>query len=614
MALAAGTIWEFRSSATANNVNSGGFNHLNANFLTDLTTDSSTGNTASPVCSSASYNFVAGDVGAWLYVKSGTNWNAGWYQITSVASNKATVNATIGSAVINSNGYFQPSTVLGVATVATPTNGTWGIDYSQQDAAKLAITDLAINGAVNTSVTSAGTPFHVAYVGNLIHTTAGTGFTQGWFEVVSVSGVTATLDRSAGTLGSTGGTSYLGGSLSLNSTLDDDVFEAMIGENTAFFKNGTFVLGESIAIASASATSAAPVSIEGYNTIRGDNPSLSNCPLVTCAALTVTPGNYKKFRNLKFTGTAADIIISGNGNLFVNCSFKNTSTTTNRYAFRTTNFGNKAIRCEFVSQNGYGASSQHSAAFFLFCYFHDSNYGLMGNSANTYYLVADSCLFSHNRTGAFYSSLSHMGLFSNCTFYGRQSKIGTGILMDDPSANYQIVNSIISGFVTGVSSESSNDETSTSHSNNYYNNTTDVTNFYKGINDTSLDPQFTNASEISGTTATTSGSVLTQSGGDFSAVEDNVDYLHVISGTGVTTGGYLITSHTGTTLTVNNALGTSSGGDVVYFVSSGRNFKIGTNLKAGFSYSFNSDTTSYIDIGAVQREELTSGGGAYASF
>src|ERR1700677_5124809 len=107
MALSAGTIYEVRSTATSGNVNGGGFNPANPNGLTNLATTTGTGNTASPVVSSASYNFAAGDVGAWLYVQGGTNWTPGWYQIASVASNKATLSAGVGQAIQVSNNRFQ---------------------------------------------------------------------------------------------------------------------------------------------------------------------------------------------------------------------------------------------------------------------------------------------------------------------------------------------------------------------------------------------------------------------------------------------------------------------------------------------------------------------------
>ena len=53
---------------------------------------------AAPVFTSASYNFVAGNVGAWLFIASGTAWIPGWYKIASVASNAATLGAGIGTA------------------------------------------------------------------------------------------------------------------------------------------------------------------------------------------------------------------------------------------------------------------------------------------------------------------------------------------------------------------------------------------------------------------------------------------------------------------------------------------------------------------------------------
>jgi hypothetical protein len=70
-----------------------------------------------------------------------------------------------------------------------------------------------------------------------------------------------------------------------------------------------------------------------------------------------------------------------------------------------------------------------------------------------------------------------------------------------------------------------------------------------------------------GLTATTSGSVLTLSGADFSDVTNNSDYLYVKSGTGVNVGKYQITAHTTTTLTVDGTLGTSTAGDVAFIVT-----------------------------------------------
>lgn len=67
------------------------------------------------------------------------------------------------------------------------------------------VTDLVI-GSTNTQVTSAARPFSSSDVGRWLIITAGTNFTTGPARIVSVSGVTAQIDRAAGTASSTGGT------------------------------------------------------------------------------------------------------------------------------------------------------------------------------------------------------------------------------------------------------------------------------------------------------------------------------------------------------------------------------------------------------------------------
>lgn len=92
-------------------------------------------------------------------------------------------------------------------------SGGAGTDFSQQDSPQFSFTDLVIDGTTNTKVTSASHSFIASDVDNCLHIVSGTGFTAGWRRVVSVSGGTATLDASAGTLSSTGGTWREGGAL-----------------------------------------------------------------------------------------------------------------------------------------------------------------------------------------------------------------------------------------------------------------------------------------------------------------------------------------------------------------------------------------------------------------
>lgn len=600
MAIPATAVWELNQGATASFVNGNGFDPSSTAFITDFTATSATGN--APVISSASYNFVAGDVGAWVYVQSGTNWTPGWYQISSVAANAATVNATIGAAIQVVNGIWMTNTVAGVATTGSPTGGTCGIDYSQGTAANLAATDLVI-GADNTTITSVAAPFGKNHAGNCLHITAGTNFTTGWYIISTVTAGVAQLDRACGTAASTAGTGKTGGAGSLNSTLDDAFFEMVVGGNQIWIKYSasSYALGEDISTASTSATGQNPVFCSGFYLLRGDGPDAATRPTIACGAFAILPASWTNFSGLIITGTAAAVFSPG---ISITRKVKvlNTSTTANRIAFSGVGGGSHAYFCEIISQKGRALTISNSGVIFG-CYIHDSVAGVGLNSGGG--ILVSSVIAGCSSTAVTPTAASNpANMVIGNTLYGSQAKLGTGILFSATVPGVGVFNNIFYGFVTGIDHTTSEYRSNFGNYNNFFNNTTDVTRYTKGTNNFALNPGFIGAFEITGSTATTSGSVLTQSGGDFSSVTDNVDFLRVTSGTGVTTGIYLITSHTATTLTVNNALGTSSAGDVVYTVPTGHNFAIGTNLKAAaYPGPYGTETTSYLDTGAVQRQE-----------
>jgi hypothetical protein len=582
MAIAAGTIFECNASATAGGLNAGGFNPGNANFLTDLTTDTNTANTNSPVVSSASYNFVAGDVGAWVFIKAGTNWTPGYYQIASVASNKATLSAAIGQAnqLNAAQGFPTPkwnaNTVAGCATVGTPTGGTWGIDYSRGTNSRINGTDLAsTNGTTNPStITSAGTPLGVQHTGNLIHITAGTNWTQGWYEIVSVSGVTATLDRAVGTSATiSSGTFRLGGAMSLNSTLDDDFFELAGAASRFFIKNGSYIIGENLSI-TATGTSTDPCVIEGYDSIRGDAPT-ANMPVLNYGSSTITLGVNFDVYFCTWTGAnTAGVTVGINGKL-IGGKYINSTTTATRSAISTTT-GPFVFKCEVISYRGRGFSTTGGGhAAFVGNYVHDCDIGFnLVNTTGAAFLadnIIAGCVTAGVRTtGAATSNI----LYLNNTFFGSPSKLGAGIIIDTGGTNIKAVNNIFSGLVTGVVHADSQ-TVGFDNYNDFYNNTNNVSasgQWQMGSFDVAVDPAFTNVTQLTGATATVSASVLTQTGADFSSVVDNIDFIYIASGTGVTAGKYLITAHTTTTLTLSSAPGNSAGGDVVWQITLGNNY------------------------------------------
>ena len=635
MALVGTSIVEINSSATASNVNGGGFNPANANMLTDLTTDTNTANTDDPIVSSASYNFVAGDVGHWVYIKSGTNWTPGWYKISAVAANKATLMAAIGEAVQTSStvGWPTPSynanTVAGCATVGTPTGGTFTIDYSQETAAIINNTDLACpdGDAASPTVTSAGSPFGVNHVGNFIHITAGTGYTAGWYEIVSVSGVTATLDRAIGTDGAkTGGTFYVGGAMSLNSTLDDDLFEIAVGTNGVrgmryFIKNAgspstVITMGEAITTTSDGATQA-PIVVEGYNTLRGDGPTGNNRPTLSLGGNNWSSGDYWHYYNLIFTGTGTAVFTNGGLGNSVNCKFINTTTSSGRDAVSMSGSSSWLEGAEVISYRADGIQQGTAGNLMVMdSYIHDCVNGVVATAGSSRYdyihnIVADNFTIGISLTGA---NLHNTRVEGN-SFYGAKNKLGTGLSLATGCVGTHTRNNIFYGFVTGASNADVQSSLPADY-NDWYNNTNDVndaTKFIKGAHDLALDPQFTNVTQITGTGATSSTNVLTAgSGTPFANVVDDVDVLTVISGTGTgfTIGKYFITSHTSSTLTCGPGNFTSSGAgsSIVWQITQGHDFSIGTNLKAqGFPGAFPGGlTTGYTDIGAAQRQEGTS--------
>ena len=79
--------------------------------------------------------------------------------------------------------------------------GATGTDFSQQNSAQKAFTDLVV-GATTTQATSVAHPFASTDVGNCVKVVSGSGCTTGVYQIVSVATVTATMDRSLGTAAS----------------------------------------------------------------------------------------------------------------------------------------------------------------------------------------------------------------------------------------------------------------------------------------------------------------------------------------------------------------------------------------------------------------------------
>jgi len=313
MALVGTTIFEVRTTGDDTN-NGGAFDPgQTAGMFTDGAATSAT--SASPVFSSASYNFVAGDVGAWVFIASGTNWTPGWYQIASVASNVATLSAAAGSGVIalygtitTTTAQLGPSTATGCATVASPTAATWSIDYSQQAAAQFTYTDLASAGA-GLTVSSAAKPFAKQHVGNALVITGGTNFTAGRYVIASVAASVATVVGAGNITTGVGasGTGGLGGALATPGQAGAHMLASM----ACYIKTGSFTqTSASTNVAGGNFTPAAAVLLEGYDTVRGDlNPigATGTRPTITASAIST----FTMIGSASLTGRISNLILDG---------------------------------------------------------------------------------------------------------------------------------------------------------------------------------------------------------------------------------------------------------------------------------------------------------------
>jgi hypothetical protein len=295
--------------------NPGWFNPGSANFLTNLSCDTSTPSVYK--ISSASYTFVAGDVGSWVFIQGGTNWLPGWYKITSVAGGVATVNAAIGAAVLYSTpGPYAVNTVAGCVNgsyVSGTASGTGGVDYSQ------AGTPSFTTGAATTTATTTVTTASAAksWLGNGIFISGG-GNTTGIYEVTAVTaGVSCTVTGGASLVNGASVTVTVGGCLASPGQAGAN----MVSGNHVYAKgNNTFLITSATGNVSGgcmtlpNATSNANMTwVIGYNALRGDSPTGSARPIFQAS------GAISAFTIVKATGQSLASF------LILDCASKTTS-------------------------------------------------------------------------------------------------------------------------------------------------------------------------------------------------------------------------------------------------------------------------------------------------
>lgn len=363
------------------------------------------------------------------------------------------------------------------------------VDYTEQDAAQATFTNLTTAGAGATTITDGDTGglFTAAMAGNLIYIASGTNFTAGYYEIVTFTdGDNVVLDRSPtpGAAGSSGAGKVGGGRL----TIPDAFLEGVSAGDTIWMEAGTYAQGASLSI-SKDGTITAPITVEGYNSSRGDDPTDASRPLWQMGTWTFyINGDHWRFKNIRFTTSQANgIRFAGSyckgENLAVVQSTNNSAAMC--YYVGT---GGQLINSEGESDNsaqGYGVQLQGAGSKAISCYFHDLETGIYTAAANGFMIlfnITEDCSVNGIWLGGGGYQLVWLNTIDG-NGVGIQAANQYGV-----SARYNA----ITNNTTGASATAAN-ESNDWDFNNWYGNTADVSNVTKGDGALAVDPKYTNA-------------------------------------------------------------------------------------------------------------------------
>lgn len=230
-------------------------------------------------------------------------------------------------------GAIPTDSIWEVRTTGDDTNGGCydrggsGTDYSQQDAAQLALTDLAC--ASNTTLTSATGGFTSTMVDNCIYIASGTNFVAGYYEITGYTNTnTVTIDRTAASGGdATSGSGKVGGAIASPGLAAAQA----VGGQTVYIKAGTYKkygANDYVLAPTYDNNFGNVVLYMGYKTTRDDDPTGSDRPVFDgdaggaseVSGVLQTGGyNGMVFKNFIFQNGATNNITGGGNPSFVNC-------------------------------------------------------------------------------------------------------------------------------------------------------------------------------------------------------------------------------------------------------------------------------------------------------
>lgn len=425
-----------------------------------------------------------------------------------------------------------------------------GTDYSLQDAAQLSLTDLATSGAGVTTLTSATGGFTSAMIGNAIRINAGTNFTVGYYFITARTDTnTVTLDRSPTAAGA--GSSGEGKVGGATASISGQTTTTL--EGSVIAGNTTYIKNETWAenvTTSVSGSGSSRIAWIGYGSTRGDNIRATN----------------------DLGGGAGDTwTVSGaiTNNLYKNIVFKGAAD--DGFAIGANSSDNHLfVNCRFTGNGGDGFSSENLRS--IQAYFF--NCELDNNTSNGY----DNQQANNESEGFFFACEIH-------------DNTAEGLKNDGLNLRYCLV----------------------------------YANSGSGILSTVGDSTLIHVTSYGNTGASSDGASL-DGGGSLNQIFNCIfasNGAYGIDYDASTTNSIFLdftdynNFNGNATAAVNNGATQAhdSTADPQFTNAASDNFAIGTNLKGlGFPGSYPSGlSVGYVDIGAVQREEASGGGGSSIS-
>ena len=300
-----------------------------------------------------------------------------------------------------------------------------GVDYSQQAAAQLSLTDLAC--ASNTTLTSVTGGFTHAMEGNLVYIASGTNALAGFYEITVYTNTnTVTIDRTCATGGNmTAGVGKVGGAAATPGMIG----AVVVRGNTIYCKGDQTIAYATSNVSGGCINSSISCVFIGYATTRSFNNSNTR-PIFTVNAgvtgATIFTGTYIGVSTLSLNGAgvAASCGVGSAG--FV-------------YRCHLANFTNGGISIPYSGVVFCTATGCSSAAALngnaVFCEAYNNSYAGFGTSGSYAF-----CISSGNTTSNGHGFISDGGRFSAfCIAYGNA---GTGFLSNAATSSRVFINCI----------------------------------------------------------------------------------------------------------------------------------------------------------------------------